>query len=589
MLFLGNVKAVDIDYEELQDLSLRFLPYAVTVNYPLSLSENYVISSSSKGYYDPKFIYNYTGYWNDDLYRLGIVYILGDNTLTPVFNIRGRENVGVYDSTKTQYTNIPVYENGVRKYISYNSDTNILFTDTTLENTLYENVKGVVSISSDLDTNIIYGFNIRTDEDTLSELKKHNIKGFFFVRQRRMPLTLCQGLTMPIENNSDLIAIPTLGGVANVDFENTYIEADRSQEGIKCILEGFMHRYIYNLKPKSSGFWSTLGKGLLAAVVVGAAVATCIVTAGVGAVAIGATATLTSAGLTTALTTAAIVAGAIAATTGVVATAQEVANVVAQTRNRTEAKNPYRGRNEAIPSGYKRVETDDSRKLDGTYSDRIILVDYDKCRIGAMLVPDYFVNQPYYNQLFTSDEFTVKYRISQPLTWWANEAYFTNNNGRHYYFVGYEDKSGLSEKYETVKLASIYDGLAYGGIDTYGFRAKAGDESMAYKFKQVLNEYKDNTLNTDSDLVRGVFGPYVAMTGFQGPACTLVDIKIPGYTTSNLQHYMEIRMNDHSEYSAISDRFCLDDLYTYDNLGQLTKTITSWNVFRGDCYICQFT
>jgi hypothetical protein len=48
------------------------------------------------GYYDPEFIYSNTGYWGKELYRFGIVYILPNNELTPVFNIRGRELVNEF-------------------------------------------------------------------------------------------------------------------------------------------------------------------------------------------------------------------------------------------------------------------------------------------------------------------------------------------------------------------------------------------------------------------------------------------------------------------------------------------------------------
>ena len=38
-------------------------------------------------YSDPKFIYNYTGYQNHEIYRFGIVYLMSNGTLSPVFNI----------------------------------------------------------------------------------------------------------------------------------------------------------------------------------------------------------------------------------------------------------------------------------------------------------------------------------------------------------------------------------------------------------------------------------------------------------------------------------------------------------------------
>ncbi|WP_442911561.1 hypothetical protein [Lachnospira sp.] len=44
-------------------------------------------------YYNTNNIYHYTGYWNDEIYRFGIVFIFNDNTLSPVFNIRGATEV----------------------------------------------------------------------------------------------------------------------------------------------------------------------------------------------------------------------------------------------------------------------------------------------------------------------------------------------------------------------------------------------------------------------------------------------------------------------------------------------------------------
>jgi len=57
------------------------------------MDEDYVISTYEKGYIDPQFIYNKTGYWGEEIYRLGIVYILPNNELSPVFNIRGANNI----------------------------------------------------------------------------------------------------------------------------------------------------------------------------------------------------------------------------------------------------------------------------------------------------------------------------------------------------------------------------------------------------------------------------------------------------------------------------------------------------------------
>jgi len=105
------------------------------------MDHEYRISTSNKGYYDPKFIYEKTGYWAEEIYRLGIVYIMPNNELTPVFNIRGANNIFAYGEypgmenvedgyNDGQFSEIPVYvdikddqDNVIgqeRNYIQYN-------------------------------------------------------------------------------------------------------------------------------------------------------------------------------------------------------------------------------------------------------------------------------------------------------------------------------------------------------------------------------------------------------------------------------------------------------------------------------------
>ena len=270
------------------------------------MDECYNISSNSKGYFDSKFIYNFTGYWNKDLYRLGIVYVMKDGTLSPVFNIRGRENVKKFEEyTHTEgdevnseaYTKIPttiINDEGkeVRVHINYDESTYLLIKGKKEVggNGFYENknIKGVVSLDSTLDTNTILGFDIRTDEDTIKELRKY-VKGFFFVRQRRMPMTLCQGITIGVERNSHLPAIPTTNGVTAIDYNNTYAETrDVNPDEVHYVMEGFMGRYTYKLKPKSSGFWKKIGMALAVTVVAAAGIIGSVFTGGAaGAVAAG--------------------------------------------------------------------------------------------------------------------------------------------------------------------------------------------------------------------------------------------------------------------------------------------------------------
>jgi hypothetical protein len=57
-----------------------------------------------------------------------------------------------------------------------------------------ENAKGVIQLSQEFFNNNkpfpVVGVHIHTDKRVIKELKKYT-KGFFFVRQKRIPLTLC--------------------------------------------------------------------------------------------------------------------------------------------------------------------------------------------------------------------------------------------------------------------------------------------------------------------------------------------------------------------------------------------------------------
>jgi hypothetical protein len=51
-------------------------------------TQNYNLSKG-KLYYSADNIYNNVGYWDDEFYRFGIVYVYNNNILSPVFNIQG--------------------------------------------------------------------------------------------------------------------------------------------------------------------------------------------------------------------------------------------------------------------------------------------------------------------------------------------------------------------------------------------------------------------------------------------------------------------------------------------------------------------
>ena len=61
------------------------------------------------------------------MYRLAVVFILPNNSLSPPFNIRGRDGLSTFnvgDSISTYYKDIPVYDsNNSRVYINVNDNS----------------------------------------------------------------------------------------------------------------------------------------------------------------------------------------------------------------------------------------------------------------------------------------------------------------------------------------------------------------------------------------------------------------------------------------------------------------------------------
>lgn len=210
MLFLGNVQKPNIDYTELEDLSLRFVPTVSLEDYDISskVNEDYDVQSDfENSYYNTKFIYNKVGYYPGEIYRLGIVYILKDNTLSPVFNIRGKKDV-TDDDSKYSYYKVDDNE-GNRSRIAYNEETFILSNDNSAG--ILENAKGVISISNEKEERVsIYGLNIKLQDrqNCIKALQDLGIRGYFFVRQKRIPTTLCEAFVIGVDKQSHTPVIP---------------------------------------------------------------------------------------------------------------------------------------------------------------------------------------------------------------------------------------------------------------------------------------------------------------------------------------------------------------------------------------------
>jgi hypothetical protein len=425
-LFMANIHKSKIEYDKLSQLSLRFLPYKFEKPYPLlndGMSEDYAINANEEGYYDSQFIYDFTGYWPGELYRLGVVYILKDGSLSPVFNIRGATNLDIYNNyhseeiynkyqekinnakteeekqqLREEYDNLPYAFFDINTSVKY-SEEDYMITDKKTEN---ENAKGIIQLSSQPSNEQIFpilGVQIRSNADVIKELKKY-CKGFFFVRQKRMPLTLAQGIVIGLDKESRTPTLPTIHGVIDdINEESSYVET-KNKNDINYISEGFLSRYRFSIEEKPSEVWKRIGIGIGVAVAIAAAIVVSIFTCGMAAVAIGAGVAVAMSVAGSIATAAAIAGGVVGGTIAATVITGESINAgvkkIRQIRNKEEALE-CKGRNDEIPKGYERKEKDESRKITHDLAERYIIKDPDYNFPEAVIVPDYQVNGPYYN------------------------------------------------------------------------------------------------------------------------------------------------------------------------------------------------
>lgn len=644
MLFLGNIHKPDIPYTELQDLSLRFLPYLKDSIYDLSMDKDYIVTSSSLGYYDPKYIYNKLGYWDKEIYRIGIVYIMPNNELSPVFNIRGANNIPVYKDNF--YTKVSLYKENefgkrIRNYINYNEESNLVVQDGNSTSS-FENIKGIIRLNSDADSNIIHSLDIRVDDETITELKKY-VKGYFFVRQTRIPTILAQGITIGIDKEARVPTIPTKDGIIDTikkqDLSKTYIET-KNINGVNYISEGFLSRYRFSLKKKGGilnivssvlsyaatvcsfvpGLGTLVGVGINAANFIASSIASgkfaVAAFAGTLVSAIPAIGSATSKLLTSAAQSTKIAAASKALTkvsaivgnagkfSSTLSTTVKISTAAQSVINTSELGSylaasvnavSYNGRFTEVPKGYEKKESKDSRVLTNLFEDRFILKDSSKNDVQGIICPDFETNQAYYNQIFTGNTHTLRYTKSQGINYYNRElelsSNYFNSDGRHFFFNAYYDTK-VNNRYNA-KIISIPDNVKCLGIDNLLFRSRAGEAEEAWRYESIGTKYDDTSDN--SDIVRGSYGAYLACNSNRLDPATIVDIMIPEYSEASMENYFKIRMNDSSVFEAISDRIDInrdqkDYLINKPVIGQdQTRGGYSYELYRGDCYLCQYT
>lgn len=610
-LFLGNIYKSTIPYEKLIDLSLQFCPHLSTELYQLQMNEQYNISSIDKGYYDVQNIYNKVGYWPEELYRLGIVYILKSGELSPVFNIRGSLRI----NENTKYSTYKFDDKKI-PHVNYNENTYEVISSDTNRVVEYENVKGVISLDPTYSANLILSINIRFNSETLEEISKY-AKGFFFVRQKRIPTILAQGITIGIENESHTPVIPCASGIVDVikqtSRKDTHVVMNEDSNGKNFVTEGFLSRYSFSFQKKKAGLGGKLLKAFAIGAIVGAMVVASMVTFGGGAVVGGA---ILATGLmsASAIVTAPLVAVAVAMAASALVTAVTAATLTSlatgvQTISlgikRLTSNQIYNGWDTECPGGYYVEEKSTSRKLGKSYQERVILKEPTQVSVTGILCPEYTVNQPYFNSIFTGNDHLIEAIDLQ-----SNLDVFLNKRTRHFYQGELDSTEVNTSNISTVtKVVGVPDNTKLITVGNRKFRSRAGEAEEPWKFEYVGLEYlnapkkkneKDSEINNmqiNSDIIRGSFGPYLGVADDLYNTTQVVNIYTSGYSKSMLDKYLIIRAEDNSPFYAISDRIDIQNIInkSTDIVGvSFDKVVNdsdaySITVYRGDSYLCQFT
>ena len=487
MLFLANVSKVDIPYEELTDLSLRVYPIPVTVDNVGCVDYNYNDTTNKFEYYNVNNIYSRLGYWDEEIYRFGIVYILNDFTLSPVFNVRGRDELEVEKeigsaSIGDLYTEIPTFTGEINadgspvrnKIVVNDGDFRIMDSNGVPSEIPLENAKGVVRIKNIEDDCVQIsgseqsmltkpiGVRFAFDSDALKVLKTL-VKGFFIVRQKRIPTILAQAFTVGLDRNA---YIPLL----KVDYQK--IDSSFTNEDGKWIAERFLD-------------------------------------------------------------------------------------------DNRKIVQDYKKRLYDYPEGYQGIKT------------------------KAAICPEAEVQTSYFNQLFTGGKYTITLAKYQPIVpgETSTENYkldVSNNDPRHYYVSGYDNKVSYLDNdyaYTQCKITMVNDDTPMITSGTQKYVGRAGNAEEAWRLRYLQSDDVDTEA---TNLVRGSFGTYLGIEGFDQGFGKIINIHIPGYDVTKMKDYFQIRYDDKSSFYPITDRM---------DINQILPDSTGYSLvaYRGDCYICNFT
>lgn len=528
ILFLGNVNKPSLPYQELSDLSLRIIPSISNEKNIGNLDSNYIDRSGRNlwEYYNVNNIYNYLGYWPEEYYRFGIVYILPDFTLSPVFNIRGLDF-----SIGNQHKSFDLYDNE-KKRVYINS------LDGLINNRInyFENSKGVIKlpkqqvITSEGVTPIGLKFTFgesENDTSIINELKKYT-KGFFFVRQERIPTILAQGCAIgkTKDEYGNIPVIPYNGvGIAESFLKTTTFSINNLSDDNILLVKDWKWRFP---KAKVDGTNNYINDD------------------------------------------------------NFIDVTTDYDPYIKKDGARIKSKNKLPERIGNGLFGYWDIDEGETEKLINLYGQylrilesKFLNIPYSNYEIKASIVPEAELRESIFNQLFTSSEYIITKTLEQ--------GQIAKISDIHYQII--RDTVLNDNTLKTVLLTMVNDGLKLTTNGTDYFSARAGESEQAWETIDVLNNWlysqDENGINTkltqSDSLIRGNFGTYVGIGNSILSPGEIFNVRPKGYneTLKYKENEFKNRFYTSAPYYSISDR----QEFNENNI----------ICYRGDCYIGNFT
>ena len=247
MLFFGNIHKNTDNYKELQDCALRIIPKIEKIELK-SIDNNYRTNGTTSAYYSSVNMYDSTGYFNNEYYRFGVVFIYNNGTLSNVYNTLG----GIISEKTVPYKNNTMYENEnspvlVRKYLQIDDSNWVKNLDSFFTSNIeYANSKGVCKLqyTDPVGHDDVLGIKFDIPPEVINFLKEDlGVRGLFFVRQKRMANLIAQCYLMPFD---ELLEAPVLE-VKQDEETNYYTECFLTQGKIITVTFRFINTtFTYN-------------------------------------------------------------------------------------------------------------------------------------------------------------------------------------------------------------------------------------------------------------------------------------------------------------------------------------------------------